>query len=135
MPTRAGSTCHSAARSPHEPKRRLRVGHGELEHLAQRGVVRRGIRVRFDDRQFLSRGRAPGPEMPGNGPRGAAGSSCSVRYLSTKPAMPRALSHFATVDAFVVERERAQRATGCNHDGRARRAGGIGQERRERRVA
>ena len=35
--------------------------------------------------------------MPGDGPRGADGSCCSVRYLSTKPAMPRSLSHSATL--------------------------------------
>ena len=43
------------------------------------------------------RGAAPGGGMPGNGPRGADGSCCSVRYLSTKPAMPRSLSHSATL--------------------------------------
>ena len=43
------------------------------------------------------RGPAPGGGMPGNGPRGADGSCCSVRYLSTKPAMPRSLSHSATL--------------------------------------
>ena len=95
MPTRIGSTFQRVALRRTRRSAACASATASCEHLGERRVVRRGVRVGVRDDKLLRARPAPGPGRPGNGPRGAAGSCCSVRYLSTKPAMPRSLSHSA----------------------------------------